>query len=247
LKKEITIAACSAVALIILLGSVSYLMFPKVSVPANRVPSVSISPASIVVAVDRPQLFTSSVSGGTSPYSYQWYLNGTAVSGATNSSWTFTPASSGSYTVYVNTTDKIGSIGKSNIAIVQGWNAATLDAFTQLGGEGTDQLGGNFSISQRDNVTIYAEVRNASNISQGSRLVSYEIHWPAHGPQNGSIYAIGTSETNASGMAEISRIPLWAPEFQTPSQDPRGSWLVYVTTSIDDQPLFDTLTFFVQQ
>jgi hypothetical protein len=160
LKKEITIAACSAVALIILLGSVSYLLFPRVSVQA--------------------------------------------------------------YT-------------------------ASIDAYTQRGGKGSSIQGGNFSISQNDTVYIYVEVRNASKIPQEGRLVSYEIHWPASGPQNGSIYDIGTKATNASGIAEISRIQLWAPRFQIQNQDPRGSWLIYATTSIDGQPLTDTLTFFVQQ
>jgi hypothetical protein len=160
LKKEITIAACSAVALIILLGSVSYLLFPQVS--------------------------------------------------------------------------------------VQGYTAS-IDAYTQHGGKGSNVFGGNFSVSKRDNVTIYAEVRNASNIPQGGRLVSYEIHWPANGPQNGSIYAIGTNETNVSGITEIIRIPLWAPEFQVQNRDPLGTWLVYVTTSINEQSLSDTLTFSVQQ
>jgi hypothetical protein len=158
LKKEITIAACSAVALIILLGSVSYLLFPQVS--------------------------------------------------------------------------------------VQGYTAS-IDAYTQRGGKGSNVFGGNFSVSKRDNVTIYAEVRNASNIPQEGRLVSYEILWPANSPQNGSIYAIGTNETNAFGITEIIRIPLWALQIQ--GRNPQGLWLVYVTTSIDSQPLSDSLTFFVQQ
>jgi hypothetical protein len=160
LKKEITIAASLAVALIILVGSMSYLLFPKVSVQA--------------------------------------------------------------YT-------------------------ASIDVYTQRGGRGSNVPGGNFSISQKDNVTIYAEVRNASNIPQEGCLVSYEIHWPATGPQNGSIYDIGTNETNASGIAEIERIPIWAPEFQIPGRNPQGNWLVYVTSSVDGQPLSDTLTFLVQQ
>jgi hypothetical protein len=244
LKKEITIAACSAAALIILLGSVSYLLFPKVPAPAKPVPSVSVSPAYAVVVIGQNQTFNSTVSGGTSPYSYQWYLDGTAVAGATNSSWTFTPASSGAYTVYVNTTDKAGARATSNIATVKG-STATLDAFTQLGGRGPNKSGGNFSISQNETVYIYAEVTNASDIPQEGRLVSYEIHWPANGPQNGSVYDIGTSVTNASGVAGIAQIPLWALQIQ--GRNPQGLWLVYVTASIDDQPLSDTLTFFVQQ
>ncbi len=79
---------------------------------------VSISPTSVVMDVGQSQLFSSSVSGGTSPYSYQWYLNGAPVSGATSSEWTFTPASSGSYEVYVNVTDNIGVTAISNVASV---------------------------------------------------------------------------------------------------------------------------------
>jgi len=158
LKKEITIAASSAVALIILLGSASYLLFPKVSVQAST---------------------------------------------------------------------------------------ASIDAYTQRGGKGSNTPGGNFSIAQNDTVYIFAEVRNASNIPQGNRSISFEIHWPANGSQNGSIYDVGSSQTNASGIAEIETIPLWHPRFKI--QDPQGTWLVYVTISMDDQHLADTLTFSVQQ
>jgi len=87
-------------------------------VTVNSAPSVSILPISWVMDVGQSKLFTSTVSGGTSPYTYQWYLNGAAVSGATSSSWTFTPSSSGSYTVYLNVTDSVGVRVKSNVASV---------------------------------------------------------------------------------------------------------------------------------
>jgi hypothetical protein len=80
--------------------------------------SVSILPLSGVVDVDQSTLFTSSVSGGTSPFKYQWYLSDTPVSDATSSSWEFTPHSSGSYTVYFNVTDNLGVRAKSNIATI---------------------------------------------------------------------------------------------------------------------------------
>jgi hypothetical protein len=88
------------------------------TITVNVAPSVSISPSSVVIDVGQSQAFTSSVSGGTLPYSYQWYLNSAAVSGATGASWTFTPSSSGSYNVYVVITDNLGVQATSNIPIV---------------------------------------------------------------------------------------------------------------------------------
>jgi outer membrane protein assembly factor BamB/LysM repeat protein len=81
-------------------------------------PVVTISPGSVTLDVGQSQTFTSTVSGGTSPYSYQWCLNGAAVSGATSSSWTFTPSSSGSYAVYLNVTDHAGLRAESNTGSV---------------------------------------------------------------------------------------------------------------------------------
>jgi hypothetical protein len=83
------------------------------SVNVNSALSISISPTSATLDVGQSQLFTSSVLGGTSPYSYQWYLNGVSVSGATSPTWTFTAASAGSYTVYVNVTDATSAVATS--------------------------------------------------------------------------------------------------------------------------------------
>jgi hypothetical protein len=80
--------------------------------------SVSISPASAKIKVGESVSFTSSVSGGKTPYSYQWYLNGTAVSGATSPTWTFTPVTTGYYIVYLNVTDSAPNTAKSNEASV---------------------------------------------------------------------------------------------------------------------------------
>jgi hypothetical protein len=145
LKKEITIAATSAIALIILLGSVSYLLFPQVSVQA--------------------------------------------------------------YT-------------------------ATIDVYTQHGGQGKDKPSGNFT--KLETVHLYAEVKNTSNTPLGAKLVSFEVHWPDNG--TGSILILGTAQTNPSGTAEKSfTIP--------PSTRSIGRWLVYVTTQVDEQIIVDTLTF----
>jgi len=78
--------------------------------------SVSISPLSASILVGQSVTFTSTVSGGYTPYSYQWYLNGNPVSGATSTSWTFTPTASGIYYVYLKVTDNKGNTAQSDTA-----------------------------------------------------------------------------------------------------------------------------------
>ena len=76
--------------------------------------SVSASPRSAGIIVGSSQIFNSSVAGGASPYTYQWYLNGVPVSGAIYPTWTFTPDSAGSYSVNVEVTDASGAVATSN-------------------------------------------------------------------------------------------------------------------------------------
>jgi hypothetical protein len=87
-----------------------------VTVTVNPALSVHVSPTSATMDIDQSQTFTSNVSGGISPFNYQWYLNG--VPEGTNSSWTFAPGSSGSYSVYVNVTDNVGRKVQSDVATI---------------------------------------------------------------------------------------------------------------------------------
>ena len=85
-----------------------------VSPPAPP-PSVTINPTSAGIDIGQSQKFSSSITGGNPTYSYQWYLNNAAVSGATQSTWTFSPSSTGNYNVYLNVTDALGYEVQSNI------------------------------------------------------------------------------------------------------------------------------------
>jgi hypothetical protein len=78
--------------------------------------SASISPLSASILVGQSVTFTSTVSGGYTPYSYQWYLNGNPVSGATSNTWTFTPTTGGIYYVHLRVTDAKGNIAQSETA-----------------------------------------------------------------------------------------------------------------------------------
>jgi parallel beta-helix repeat protein len=76
----------------------------------------SISPPSASINIGLSVTFTSTVSGGYTPYSYQWYLNGAPVSGATSNTWTFTPTTSGIYYVHLKVTDAKANTAQSDAA-----------------------------------------------------------------------------------------------------------------------------------
>jgi len=78
--------------------------------------SASISPLSASILVGQSVTFTSTVSGGYTPYSYQWYLNGAPVSGATSNTWAFTPTTSGIYYIHLKVTDAKGNTAQSDTA-----------------------------------------------------------------------------------------------------------------------------------
>jgi len=79
--------------------------------------AVSISPANVTLNVGQPQTFTSNVSGGSGLYSYQWYLNGTAVPTATSTAWTFTPTAAGYYSILLKVTDNIAVQAPQDVTI----------------------------------------------------------------------------------------------------------------------------------
>jgi hypothetical protein len=89
-----------------------------VTVTVNGRLSVTISPTSVAMTVGNSETFNETVSGGTSPYSYQWYINGSAVSNATSAAWAFTPSSVGSYSIYVRITDAAGAVMTSTASAI---------------------------------------------------------------------------------------------------------------------------------
>ena len=80
--------------------------------------TVSISPMSASILLGQQVTFTSTVSGGTPPYTYQWYLNNQPVSGANTTTWTFKPTATGIYFVILKVTDAAGNTAQSDPAKV---------------------------------------------------------------------------------------------------------------------------------
>jgi hypothetical protein len=144
------------------------------TVAVNPALSVGISPTSIVMNVGQSQVFASNVSGGTPPYSYQWYLNDAPVSGAASSNWNFTPTSTGSYTVYVKVNDTIGIQATSNTAHVQaGIHDVAVTNVTSsktvigqgYGGNVTVTVQNQGNLTETFRVTVYANTTSAASLN----------------------------------------------------------------------------------
>jgi hypothetical protein len=150
------------------------------TVTVNPVPSVSISPSSVVMDVNQSQSFTSSVTNGTPPYIYQWYLNYAPVSGATSNGWVFAPTSAGPCTIYVEVNDSVGVQATSNIANVT-VNPGTHDvAVTSIAPSKTviflgDSTNINVTVANRGNFNETFNVNVFLNVYANTTLLANQI------------------------------------------------------------------------
>lgn len=78
--------------------------------------TVTISPPSATIILGNSVSFTSNVIGGTPAYTYQWYVDSSPAPSATSSAWTFTPATTGIYYVFLKVTDSNGVTVQSDNA-----------------------------------------------------------------------------------------------------------------------------------
>jgi hypothetical protein len=78
--------------------------------------SATISPLSTSIHVGQTAHYTSTVTGGIVPYTFQWFLNGTSVPSATSNSWNYSPVAAEFDTVYLSVTDNNGTTANSTNA-----------------------------------------------------------------------------------------------------------------------------------
>ena len=89
------------------------------SVVVNVALTVSVSPSSWVMDVGQSETFTAAPSGGSGSYTgYQWYVNGSAQSSQVGSTFSFAPASGGTYLIGATVTDSSGATSQSSTAPV---------------------------------------------------------------------------------------------------------------------------------
>jgi len=80
---------------------------------------VYIYPGSAEILANESVDFSSIVMWGFAPYSYQWYLDDSPVSGATSSTWTFKPTEPGEFNIFLKVTDSFGFAEESDKASVK--------------------------------------------------------------------------------------------------------------------------------
>ena len=102
-----------------------------------------------------------STAGNPASYTYQWYKNGSAVSGATGSSYTFTPSGLGTTSIYCKVKNDAGSVNSrtATITVITGY-------FFNNGVINTSLTGGLSAVAQQHSSSTwpkYLEVTNGSN------------------------------------------------------------------------------------
>jgi hypothetical protein len=88
------------------------------TVTENTALTVSVSPTSSAADVGQSMTFTATAAGGSGTYkSYQWYVNGTAQSDETASTFSYSPSSAGSFSINVTVTDSLGTTSPQSTAV----------------------------------------------------------------------------------------------------------------------------------
>jgi len=154
--------------------------------------SATLSPASSTITLGQSVTLTCSVSGGTPPYIYSWYIDGTDV-GEFGSTYTYTPSTAGSHTVYVYVVDNEMRSTDSNTAYITVGQPSTTYTVS-------------VSASPSTNISVNADVIFTINVtaSNGSTPTGTVTLYIDH--ENGSIWGTWPL-TLSNGSATITLQP----------------------------------------
>jgi hypothetical protein len=149
----------------------------------------SVSPTNTILYYGQSQTFSASVLGGAPSYNYQWYLNGSLVTGANSATWMFTPSADGNSTIYVIVTDSLSDQDQSNTATVSVYSVNLVLTVNQ----------GQSSLTGGQTVTIEVDVFNQLNPNLQTSLTL-----TVTGPSNYGYYDTQPINVTASSVGEYT-------------------------------------------
>jgi hypothetical protein len=154
-----------------------------VSIGLKPILSVSISPiSSVTLYLGQTQSFIASASGGSNSYSrYQWYSNGSPLSGQTSSTLNYTPSEISSYTITVTVTDSLGETSPQS-------SATTLNVIKEPTPTPSPLVAPTLSVTQKT-VNQGDHIYVASTYGT-SGVAPYSYQWYQKGPGDSAYTAI---------------------------------------------------------
>lgn len=88
-----------------------------ITVTVNSAPSVTVSPITAAFNLGQSATFSATAAGGSGTYTgYQWYVNGTIQQGQNATTFSFSPASTGSYSITATVTDSLNGVSSQSAA-----------------------------------------------------------------------------------------------------------------------------------
>jgi hypothetical protein len=203
------------------------------SIPAGPNFSVYISPISENVGVGQALRFTCAIKAGTSPYSYQWRVNGTDVQGANADSWVFEGSTAGTYLVSVAITDAASNTVYSQAAKVKVTNDYVKGYFgcIENGNQGKGEnayyaFGSKYTLNVEANITSMSAYLSAWKGQQYPTTYScrFAIYTDSGGSVGRLISQTKIASYNATGFARLCKADFDAPV----SLSPGTYWLMGV-------------------
>ena len=155
--------------------------------------------SSLTMDVDQDQTFAAMASGGTSPYIYQWYLNGETV--GTSSSYKFDPESTGSFQLYAN------AIDSSSVPINVNSNIESITVNSQLNAPTVSRSKSTLDQGQTSSIS-------SSSVTTGTSPYSYQWYEMAPGAGSYSEISGATSKSYSFATSGSTTVGTWSFELQ---------------------------------
>ena len=177
----------------------------------NKVPTLSASyPSDMSVNVTESATFRVSVSDAGYPtkLTYQWYVNGSAVSGATGTSYTIPSAVKGNTTVYCKVTNSAGTVQSRTATLIANrlyiWDNGDMRSVTggwSAWGDKSDLTTFDTSISVQGGICS-AGTQNKINMSQYSKIC-FSLKTP-NSMAPGSNFGVGVATRNIGEGCDVA-------------------------------------------